>query len=457
MFIKKLKSDNSLKNLNKYYLARSSNLSGSIKVPGDKSISQRALIVSLISSGTTIIEDILDSEDVYHTMKAIEKLGASLHINKSCVEVMGVGLGNLVSPKTPVYMGNSGTGTRLLMGLVAGSNALVTFFGDSSLTERPMDRVLLPLEEMGARIVSNTDKKLPITIIGARAKGLTLPINYKLSIPSAQIKSAVLLAALTARGTSFITEYKKSRNYTEKMLYKRGVVLKNKKINKNKNIISINGTSIIKSKNMKIPGDPSSAAFLVVAALITKKSVITLENVLYDKFRLGFIDILKKMGALIDIVRMSNDTCKIIVKSSKLKNISIESKSSSALIDEYPILSIAASCSEGEMIMKGLGELRFKESDRFRSIVEGLGNCGADVKSFKDNIIIRGRKKIKGGCRLDAKNDHRIAMSFNILSLISEEPILIKGNKSILTSFPDFFKTMEELGAISLIYGKQNS
>ena len=222
MFIKKSKPDLNLKSIDKFYFCRTKMLSGSIKVPGDKSISQRALIISLVSTGKTIIEDILDSEDVYHTMKAIEKLGASLRINKNCVEVMGVGLGNLVSPKTPVYMGNSGTGTRLLMGLVAGSNALVTFFGDSSLTERPMDRILLPLEEMGARIVCNTDKKLPITIMGARAKGLTLPINYKLSIPSAQIKSALLLAALTARGTSFITEYKKSRNYTEKMLYKKG-------------------------------------------------------------------------------------------------------------------------------------------------------------------------------------------------------------------------------------------
>merc|ERR1711991_463512 len=234
MFIKKSKSDFNPQKINNSYFSVSNNLSGSIKVPGDKSISQRALIIALISTGKTIIQDILDSEDVFYTMKAVKQLGATLLVNNNYIEVRGVGLGNLVSPKTPVYMGNSGTGTRLLMGLVAGSNALVTFFGDSSLTERPMDRILLPLEEMGARIVCNTDKKLPITIMGARAKGLTLPINYKLSIPSAQIKSALLLAALTARGTSFITEYKKSRNYTEKMLSKRGVILKNKKINKNK-------------------------------------------------------------------------------------------------------------------------------------------------------------------------------------------------------------------------------
>merc|ERR1711991_161341 len=223
MFIKKSKSDFNPQKINNSYFSVSNNLSGSIKVPGDKSISQRALIIALISTGKTIIQDILDSEDVFYTMKAVKQLGATLLVNNNYIEVRGVGLGNLVSPKKPIYIGNSGTGTRLLLGLVAGSNALVTFYGDSSLTERPMDRILLPLEVMGARIMCDNNKKLPITIMGASAKGFTLPIDYKLSIPSAQIKSAILLAALTARGTSFITEYKKSRNYTEKMLYERGV------------------------------------------------------------------------------------------------------------------------------------------------------------------------------------------------------------------------------------------
>jgi 3-phosphoshikimate 1-carboxyvinyltransferase len=454
MFIKKSKSDFKIKKLDKCYFSRSHNLKGCVKVPGDKSISQRALIISLISTGKTIIEDILDSEDVYYTMKAVTQLGAVLRLKKNSIEVKGVGLGNLVTPKKPIFMGNSGTGIRLLLGLVAGSNTMVTFYGDSSLTERPMDRIISPLEEMGATILCNDDKKLPITIAGARVKGFTLPINYKLTIPSAQIKSSVLLAALTARGTSFITEYNKSRNYTEKMLSERGVILKNKKINKDKNILSIQGASLVRSKGIKVPGDPSSAAFLAVAALITKKSSITIENVLYDKFRLHIFNILKKMGAFINIIRVFDNRCKIIVKSSKLKNITIESKSSSALIDEYPILAIAASVGEGEMIMKGLGELRYKESDRFKAIVEGLNKCGGDVKSFKDNIHIKGKKSIKGGCALDVHYDHRIAMSFNILSLISEKPILIKGNQSILTSFPDFFKTLDRLGAVSLFHGK---
>ena len=420
-------------------------------IPGDKSISQRALIISLASIGKTIIEDILDSEDVYRTLKAIKKLGAKVKKSEGFLEVKGVGLGNLISPKQPIYMGNSGTGTRLLLGLVAGSNALVTFFGDNSLTDRPMDRIISPLEEMGATVISSKNKRLPITIIGARAKGFVLPINYKLLVPSAQVKSAILLAALSARGTSFITEYRKTRNYTEIMLKKRGVSLKIKKIKNNKNIIAIDGTSIVKPKNIKIPGDPSSAVFLAVAAIITKNSSICIENVFHDKFRLTAFSILKKMGANIKIIKIKDDTCKILVKSSKLKNIFINSKISSALIDEYPILSIAAACAQGGAIMEGLGELRFKESDRFNAIIDGLNKSGVATKSFKDNIMIKGNRKIKGGCTIDARNDHRIAMSFNILSLVSEQPILIKGNKSIMTSFPNFFNSLSLLGATSSV------
>ena len=297
MFIFKKKPSNVINNLDDFKFNKNT-LKGEVIVPGDKSMSQRALLLGLISIGRTTIKGILDSEDVYFTMKAIEALGAKVSIDNDnqYISVLGVGIGNLVSPKKPIYMGNSGTGTRLLMGLVAGSNALVTFYGDSSLTERPMDRVLAPLSEMGAGIVSNFKKKLPITILGARAKGFTLPIKYKLLIPSAQVKSAILLAALTARGTSFITETKKSRNYTEKMLSYRGVIINNKRINNKKNIISIDGASLIKSKNIKVPGDPSSAVFVVVAALITKKSYIVIENVLYDIFRLKIFYILKKNG-----------------------------------------------------------------------------------------------------------------------------------------------------------------
>lgn len=455
MYIFKSTSKSNIKRINNHYFANNSSLTGTVVVPGDKSISQRALIISLICVGTTLIEDILDSEDVYHTLKAVELLGARIKICNNSLKVDGVGLGNFISPKKPIYMGNSGTGTRLLLGLIAGSNALVTFFGDESLTNRPMDRVIKPLEEMGAEIICSKDKKLPITVIGAREKGFVLPINYKLVIPSAQIKSAILLAGLSARGTSFITEFKKTRNYTETMLKKRGVFLKQKKINKNKTIISLNGTSFIKAKNIKIPGDPSSAVFLAVAALITKNSKIYIENVLSDNFRLSVFKVLEKMGAKIEIKKVTNDVCKILVKSSKLKGITIKSNLSAALIDEYPILSIAAACAEGETIMKGLTELRFKESDRLNAIVVGLKKCGILVKSHNDNIVIKGMSEINGGCSIDPENDHRIAMSFNILNLVTKSPITIKDNKSILTSFPNFFDSFKSVGVNLLKYDKK--
>lgn len=439
------------------YFSNNSKLRGNVTVPGDKSISQRSLIISLISVGTTTVKDILDSEDVFHTLKAIEELGAKIKKVNNSLEIKGVGLGNLLSPKKPIYMGNSGTGARLLLGLVAGSNACVTFYGDDSLSNRPMDRIITPLEEMGATIISAENKKLPITIIGARSKGFVLPINYKLLIPSAQVKSAIILAAVSARGTSFITECEKTRNYTERMLKQRGVCITQKKINTNKSIISLDGASMIKSKNIKIPGDPSSAVFMAVAALITKKSSITIKNVLNDKFRLSIFRVLKQMGARISFLEKKNDVCDIIIKSSVLKSIIIKSNKSSSLIDEYPILSIAAACAKGETIMEGLGELRFKESDRFKAIIDGLSKCGVFINGYKDTILIKGMKKIPGGCFINALNDHRIAMSFNILNLVAEKPILITGNKSIMTSFPNFFNSLISLGAISLSYDRRKN
>ena len=448
MYIFKSKAKINKTKLNKVCLQKSNRLTGNVTMPGDKSISQR----SLISLGKTVIKDILDSQDVYHTLKAVESLGAKIKINRDHVEIRGVGIGNLISPKQPIYMGNSGTGTRLLLGLVAGSNALVTFYGDESLSNRPMDRVIEPLEQMGASVVCSKSKKLPITVTGARARGITMPINYKLSIPSAQIKSAILLAALSARGKTYITEYKKTRNYTEKMLAERGACLKVNNTKNGKSSISIEGASHLKSKNIKIPGDPSSAVFLAVAAIITKNSSITIENVLLDRFRLNVFKILQKMGANIKITKVNTDTCKIEVKSSKLNNIIIKSDKSASLIDEYPILSVAAACGQGKMMMEGLEELRFKESDRFSAIVKGLSKTGVQTDSFKNNILIKGCKNIKGGCIIDAKNDHRIAMAFNILSLVSEKPIIVKGNHSILTSFPNFFNTLNILGVSSSNY-----
>ena len=422
-------------------------LSGEVEVPGDKSISQRAVIIGLASIGQTVIISILDSEDVYYTLKAVEALGAKVDINKNkkFLTIKGVGLGNFKSPKKPIYMGNSGTGTRLLIGLVAGSNATVTFYGDESLSNRPMDRIINPLKKMGANFIFSEEKKLPITVIGARKKGITMPIKYKSPVASAQIKSAIILAGLTARGSTEIEEPYKSRNYTEVMLKKCGVDINSKISKKYVNTVTVSGTSYLKNSNFNIPSDPSSALFIVVACLIIKGSKVKIKNILYDSMRLKVFKILIKMGGKIKINKTSIDTCEIIAKYSILKNINLHKSETTPLIDEFPALSIAAACGKGRMIMKGLGELRYKESDRFKSISEGLRYAGVQVNTFKDDMEIIGTRKVLGGNTIVAKNDHRIAMSFNLLNLFSEKPIKVIGNESIMSSSPNFFSTLKLL------------
>ncbi len=450
MFILK---KNSLKSLNAFKNIKLNNLvlKGKVNVPGDKSISQRALILGLIAIGETVIEGILDSEDVFFTMKAIEQLGGKIKIDKknNILNLTGVGLGNLISPNKPIYMGNSGTGTRLLIGLVAGSNATVTFYGDDSLSARPMDRIIKPLEKMGASFVFSEQKKLPITVIGARKKGFTMPIKYKTQVASAQIKSAIMLSALTARGVTTIQEPYKSRNYTEKMLKECGVNVRSITKKKSVNTIEIDGVEYINNHKFIIPGDPSSAAFLIVASLITKGSKVTVQNVLNDSMRLNIFKVLKKMGGNIFIKKVSPNTCDITAKFSKLKNISLKISDTVALIDEFPILSVAAACGEGKMSMKGLRELRYKESDRFTAIKTGLIKCGVNVITHGNDMEIYGEKNIKGEAEIDAKNDHRIAMAFNILRLVAIKPIKIIGNNSIITSFPTFFNTIKLLSKTS--------
>lgn len=446
MYIFKKNQLKPYKDLNSFRLNKSS-LIGHAEVPGDKSISQRALIIGLVSIGQTTIKGILDSEDVFYTLKAVEALGAKIIINKSkkTLTINGVGLGNLMSPKKPIFMGNSGTGTRLLIGLVAGSNATVTFYGDESLSNRPMDRIIEPLKRMGANFIFSEEKKLPITVIGARKKGITMPIKYKSPVASAQIKSAIIFAGLTAKGTTQIKEPQKSRNYTEIMLKKCGLEISSKISKKFINTIEFNGTSHLKGCDYNIPSDPSSAVFIVVACLITKRSKVKVVNVIYDSMRLKIFKILKKMGGIITINKTSSDRCEIIAEYSHLKNINLNKSDVTPLIDEFPILSIAAACGKGKMTMKGLGELRYKESDRFKSISEGLKQSGVEVNTFKDDMEIIGTRKVQGGSTINAQSDHRIAMSFNILNLFSDKPIKVVGNKTIMTSFPTFFTTLYSL------------
>ena len=270
-----------------------------------------------------------------------------------------------------------------------------------------------------------------------------MPIKYKLPMASAQVKSSIIFSALTARGTTIIKEPFKSRSYTEEMLKKCGVKIKTSRGNNYSNTIEVSGAEYLKNCKFTIPGDPSSAAFLIVACLIKEGSKITVNNVLNDPMRLKVFKVLKKMGAKISFNRVSENICNISAEYSKLKNICLKSNEAVSLIDEFPILSIAAACGEGKMLMKGLGELRFKESDRFLAIKEGLIACGVNVNSFGDNMEIIGKRQVNGEAEIDANNDHRIAMAFNILGLVALKPIKIIGNKSIRTSFPNFFETIK--------------
>ncbi len=453
MFIFKNKKKVSIKKFKNIRFLKS-NLIGEIEAPADKSISQRALLIALICGGTSKISNILDSEDVYYTLQAIKALGAKITIKGKEIFINGVGVGNFISPEKPIYMGNSGTGTRLLMGLLAGSNATATLYGDKSLTSRPMERITIPLTKMGACFFSRDGKRLPMTVIGARKKGFVFPITYNLPVASAQVKSSILFASLSARGETVIKEKTETRNNTELMLSDCGVDIKTKKTSTNGNLIKIkNNKNYLDAQDFSIPGDPSSAAFIIVAALITEKSNVLVRNVYYDKFRLKIFDILIKMGGKIKISKISEGKkCEIRAKSSKLSNISIGKKYAAALIDEYPILSVAAAFGKGKMIFAGLTELKYKESNRYKAIHDGLRECGVKVTYLSNGLKIEGAKKIQGGCLINANNDHRIAMAFNVLSLISEKPIKVIGNKAITSSFPSFFNTFESLGALKASY-----
>lgn len=423
-----------------------SSLNGSVKIPGDKSISHRALILASQALGITTISGLLESEDVLNTKECLEKLGVQIQKNDNAYIVTGNGLGSLTEPQDILDCGNSGTGCRLLMGLVSSYNFNTHFMGDDSLKKRPMDRVFQPLEEMTVSIEARQNKYLPAMIKGKKA---LLPIEYELPVPSAQVKSAILLAALNIAGDIFIIEPIRTRNHTELMMKYLGIDISETE-SEGKNIIRISGQKEFDAKDFLIPGDPSSAAFPVVAALITENSEVRVNNVMLNKTRTGLFDTLKEMGANLEItnerVEAGENIGDIIAKSSNLQGVEVSPLRTASMIDEYPILSIAASTAEGKTKMLGLKELRVKESDRFSAIKDNLLKCGINVEKDGDNLTIIGGK-IQGGVEIESKGDHRIAMSFLIAGMISENSISITESETIATSFPNFVDLMNGLGA----------
>ena len=427
----------------------SKKLKGNILIPGDKSISHRLVILSSIAIGRSNIKGLLKSDDIMKTIGAMQNFGASIEFKNSFnCSIKGVGLGGLLEPKSALDFGNSGTAARLIMGLSASHSITTLYVGDSSLSIRPMDRVLKPLINFGSNYSLRKDNYLPAILKGSDNP---IPFSFDLEEPSAQIKSAVLLGALNTPGITTVKDKFNTRDHTERML---GLYGANINITKKRNAkeISIKGVNELNGIDVSVPGDPSSALFPIIAALICKNSDIIVKNVLINSTRDGAFRVLKNMGADISFlnhrIMAAEDVYDIRVRSSKLRGVDVPRKFSPTMIDDYPILAVAASMAKGKTYFKGINELRFKESDRFTGIINLLEKNGVRVESKKDTIIIHGRCELKkGGIEIKTNLDHRMAMSALIMGLVSKKEIKIDNSDTIKTSFPSFYKVMIKVGA----------
>ncbi|MBV00557.1 MAG: 3-phosphoshikimate 1-carboxyvinyltransferase [Rhodospirillaceae bacterium] len=428
----------------------STNLTGSIKIAGDKSISHRSIILGALSIGETTVDGLLESQDILATISAMQAFGVEIekkadnkwHIN-------GLGVGGLDEPKKVLDLGNSGTGVRLLLGVAAGNPITSFFSGDESLSSRPMARVLKPLEMMGASFTSRMGGLLPISCTGPQT---LQPIDYSLPVASAQVKSAILLAGLNTPGKTIVREPTPTRDHTERMLKQFGSEISIETDDESQNIITLKGESELTGQDIVVPGDPSSAAFPMVAGILAEDSRIEIKNVGINPLRFGLFEILNEMGAKTELIQkhdgVGEPIADIVVKTSKLKGVTVPASIAPRMIDEYPILAVAAACASGTTRMFGLQELRVKESDRLAAMANGLKACGVTVEETSDSLTVHGSGgQIEGGARIQTQLDHRIAMSFLTLGLKAKNPISIDNGTTINTSFPGFVETMKSLGA----------
>jgi len=420
---------------------------GTINIPGDKSISHRALIIGSQATGIVKVSNLLESADVFSTMNALRKFGVHIIKKGKDYYVYGLVVGGLREYNGTINCGNSGTTARLMMGLLSTYPITINFIGDKSLSKRPMSRCINLLREFGANALPENKNTMPFKFLGSY---IGLQNDQKLNVPSAQLKSAWCLAALNTKGISTLEERFETRDHTEIMLKYLNANIKVKKL-KNKKIISIFGKTPIDAKDISVPGDISSAAFMIILALISKNSKVTIKNVLLNPTRTGILDVLKKMKAKIKI-KNKKIVCGEIVgdieaKSSNLKATTVPEKMAPRLIDEYPILFIAACFAKGTSNFKGIEELRVKESDRIKSMEDGLKPMGVKINSTKSSVKITGTNsfKLNKKIKIDAKGDHRIAMSFYILSQVLNKSFKIKDFNYIKTSFPSFTKTINQL------------
>jgi 3-phosphoshikimate 1-carboxyvinyltransferase len=429
--------------------SKTRSLHGTTTVPGDKSISHRALMLSSQAIGTSTIEGLLLGEDVMHTAEALRHLGVTItRATDGRWHVQGVGIGGFTEPDTIIDMGNAGTGARLMMGLVASNPITVFFTGDHSLRSRPMARVTIPLSQMGATITGRQNGRLPLAITGSASP---LPIRYTLPVPSAQIKSAILLAGLNTPGNTTVIEPEATRDHTERMLRYFGATVEVTE-NGNQRTITVTGQPTLRAQHISVPGDPSSAAFLAVAALIVPGSDMLIESVCVNPLRIGLYTTLREMGGSIEFLNARSvageEVADIRVRTSALHGITVPAERAPSMIDEYPILSIAAACASGTMQMEGLAELKAKESDRLSAILAGLAACGITASSSGDDIRVTGcAGSPPGGGHITTHMDHRIAMAFLVLGMASEQPVTIDDDTMIQTSFPGFSALLNRLGA----------
>lgn len=421
-------------------LTNVSQLKGTLRVPGDKSISHRSIMFGSLSKGTTTVHDILRGEDVLSTMQVFRDLGVDIQDDGNIVTITGVGFDGLKAPKNKLDMGNSGTSIRLISGVLAGQDFTVEMFGDDSLSKRPMDRVTIPLRQMGVEVSGQTDRDLPpLTMRGSKA---LKPIHYQLPMASAQVKSALIFAALQADGESVIIEKEKTRNHTEDMIVQFGGA-----IDVNGKEIRIKGGQEFTGQDVVVPGDISSAAFWLVAGLIVPNAKVTLENVGINETRTGIIDVIKEMGGKMTISNVDEiaKSATITVETSELHGVEIGGEIIPRLIDELPIIALLATQANGTTIIRDAEELKVKETDRIQVVADALNAMGADITPTDDGMIVKGKTPLHGS-KVSTFGDHRIGMMTAVAALlVSDGDVELERAEAINTSYPSFFNDLEVL------------
>lgn len=407
-------------------------------------------MLGAVSIGETEITGLLESADVHGTARAMAAFGARVERHQDGRwTVNGLGTGGLLEPRQPIDFGNAGTGVRLAIGLASTCPIQADFIGDESLCKRPMGRIMTPLKEFGAQFKAAGGERLPLRVIGAKDP---IPIEYTLPVASAQVKSAILLGGLNVPGRTTVIETVPTRDHTERMLKAFGADLETVHTERGQEII-LNGPAELSGQKVTVPADPSSAAFPMVAALLTEGSDLTLPNMMMNPTRTGLLGVLKSMGGNIEVLNSheagGETLADIRVRSSRLKGVSVDAEIAPSMIDEYPILAVAAACADGETEMRGLGELRVKESDRLAAIVDGLTANGVNVRFGEDWLVVEGHGSDRpaGGGTVATHLDHRIAMAFLVLGLVSKKPVIVDDGEMIGTSFPGFVEMMQHAGA----------